>query len=249
MREPPVAVAFRKATPQSLHPPAEGHVLRPPAAACHGGQRAVVRRRGGQETRVTVFVFVPASLHCFVGVNPEEICDYVMLLFLFRPRAVSEAASLSGETVAVGVVTCLVVYPLYLLVFTLFRMSRSKVARNPPLVLLIYREPSFTLNGLRVFLQQCVSVEQVPAQVDQESVEIDDFLDNSMAGSSFLFFNGEVQGAVQYSEQSDQRGEMKMCRARLECLTLDFFSLSCLSASQTNSEDTNVDLPTPSTKR
>lgn len=42
-------------------------------------------------------------------------------------------------------------------------------------------------------MNQCVSVEQVPPQVDQESVEIDDFLDNSMAGSSFLFFNGEVQ--------------------------------------------------------
>lgn len=42
---------------------------------------------------------------------------------------------------------------------------------------------------------QCVSVEQVPAQVDQESVEIDDFLDNSISGSSFLFFNGEVQSA------------------------------------------------------
>lgn len=38
-----------------------------------------------------------------------------------------------------------------------------------------------------------MSVEQVPPQVDQESVEIDDFLDNSMAGSSFLFFNGEVE--------------------------------------------------------
>lgn len=44
-----------------------------------------------------------------------------------------------------------------------------------------------------VCVNQCVSVEQVPPQVDQESVEIDDFLDNSMAGSSFLFFNGEVQ--------------------------------------------------------
>lgn len=40
---------------------------------------------------------------------------------------------------------------------------------------------------------QCVSVEQVPQQVDQESVEIDDFLDDSIDGSSFLFFNGEVE--------------------------------------------------------
>lgn len=43
------------------------------------------------------------------------------------PRPVARFASLSGQTVAAGVVTCLVVYPLYLLVFTLFRMSRSKV--------------------------------------------------------------------------------------------------------------------------
>lgn len=54
-----------------------------------------------------------------------------MLIFLCRPHAVSKVASLSGETVAVGVVTCLIVYPLYLLAFTLFRMSRSKVALYP----------------------------------------------------------------------------------------------------------------------
>lgn len=38
-----------------------------------------------------------------------------------------------------------------------------------------------------------MSVEQVPPQVDQESVEIDDFLDNSLSGTSFLFYNGEVE--------------------------------------------------------
>ncbi|XP_061687147.1 polycystin-1 isoform X1 [Syngnathoides biaculeatus] len=95
------------------------------------------------------------------------------------PQAVGQSSSLNGKTVAAGVVTCLIAYPLYLLVFTLFRMSRSK----------------------------CVSVEQVPPPGDQESVEIDYFLDNSLAGSSFLYFDGE-----------------------------------------TNSEETNVDLPTPSTK-
>ncbi|XP_061131221.1 polycystin-1 [Syngnathus typhle] len=95
------------------------------------------------------------------------------------PQAVAQLSSLNGETVAAGVVTCLMAYPLYLLVFTLFRMSRSK----------------------------CVSVKQVPPPGDQESVEIDYFLENSNAGSSFLYFDGE-----------------------------------------TNSEETNVDLPTPSTK-
>lgn len=41
-----------------------------------------------------------------------------------------------------------------------------------------------------------MSVEQVPPQVDQESVEIDDFLDNSMGGTSFLFYNGEVESEL-----------------------------------------------------
>lgn len=41
-----------------------------------------------------------------------------------------------------------------------------------------------------------MSVEQVPPQVDQESVEIDDFLDNSMGGTSFLFYNGEVESVA-----------------------------------------------------
>ncbi|KAI1886622.1 hypothetical protein AGOR_G00197700 [Albula goreensis] len=95
--------------------------------------------------------------------------------------AVSRLVVVSGETLAAGVVTCVVVYPLYLLVLCLFRMARSKVL-----------------------------VEQLPPQVDQESLEIDDFLDNSMAGSSFLIFNG-VPG-------------------------------------ETYSEETNVDLPTPSAK-
>ncbi|KAG7281916.1 hypothetical protein CRUP_002974, partial [Coryphaenoides rupestris] len=100
----------------------------------------------------------------------------------YSPGAAARLASLNGDTVAAGLVSCLVVYPLYLLLFAIFRTSRS----------------------------QCVSVEQIPAQVDQESVEIDDFLDNSIGGSSFLLFNGVHDG--------------------------------------TNSEETNVDLPTPSNK-
>lgn len=99
---------------------------------------------------------------------------------------------------AAGVVTCLIVYPLYLLVFALFRMSRSKVTQTCTELftqwILHTRKPGHDTDGpLFVHLHQCVSVEQVPPQVDQESVEIDDFLDNSMAGSSFLFFNGEVE--------------------------------------------------------
>ncbi|TSK18062.1 Polycystin-1 [Bagarius yarrelli] len=52
--------------------------------------------------------------------------------------------------------------------------------------------------------------QELPSQVDQESLEIDDFLDNSLNGSSFLIFNG---------------------------------------ITETYSEETNIDLPTPSSKR
>ncbi|XP_028828513.1 polycystin-1 isoform X2 [Denticeps clupeoides] len=95
--------------------------------------------------------------------------------------AVSHLVSLNSETLGVGLVSCLVVYPLYLLTFCLFRLSRSKVL-----------------------------VEQLPPPVDQESLEIDDFLDDSMTGSSLLVLNG-IHG-------------------------------------ETYSEETNIDLPTPSTK-
>ncbi|TRY86153.1 hypothetical protein DNTS_030211 [Danionella cerebrum] len=95
-----------------------------------------------------------------------------------RSVPVSEQVSLSAEMLWTGLVSCLLVYPLYLLVFFLFRLSRSKV-----------------------------SVEQLPPQVDQESLEIDDFLENSLTGSSFLMITGE-----------------------------------------THSEETNIDLPTPSSK-
>ncbi|XP_065151189.2 polycystin-1 isoform X1 [Paramisgurnus dabryanus] len=98
-----------------------------------------------------------------------------------RSVPVSTEVSLNAETVWAGLVSCLLVYPFYLLVFFLFRLSRSKV-----------------------------SVEQLPPQVDQESLEIDDFLDNSMTGSSFLMLNG-ITG-------------------------------------ETYSEETNIDLPTPSSK-
>ncbi|XP_021333081.1 polycystin-1 isoform X1 [Danio rerio] len=94
---------------------------------------------------------------------------------------VADLVSVNVETLWAGMVSCLLVYPLYLLVFCLFRLSRSKV-----------------------------SVEQLPPQVDQESLEIDDFLENSLTGSSFLMLNA-IPG-------------------------------------ETYSEETNIDLPTPSTK-
>lgn len=120
---------------------------------------------------------------------------------------VSEQVSLNAEVVGVGVVSCLVVYPLYLLIFCLFRLSRSKVIISLSLFLVslicislkhIYVNLSLcqyrgAFKNKLLFLCVCVCqvlVEQLPSQVDQESLEIDDFLDNSLTGSSFLIFNG-----------------------------------------------------------
>uniref|UniRef100_A0AAY5EW68 Polycystic kidney disease 1a n=1 Tax=Electrophorus electricus TaxID=8005 RepID=A0AAY5EW68_ELEEL len=109
-------------------------------------------------------------------------CCSVLLHFILLANTVWYATvSVSVETVGVGLVSCLLVYPLYLLIFYLFRLSRSKV-----------------------------SVAQLPPQVDQESLEIDDFLDSSLTGSSFLIFNG--------------------------------------IPTETYSAETNIDLPTPSSK-
>ncbi|KAK3530713.1 hypothetical protein QTP86_033585, partial [Hemibagrus guttatus] len=117
-------------------------------------------------------------LHLFMLVNTVW---YATVTYGKSFVPISEQVSLNAEVVGVGVVSCLVVYPIYLLIFCLFRLSRSKVL-----------------------------VEQIPPQVDQESLEIDDFLDNSLTGSSFLIFNG---------------------------------------ITETYSEETNIDLPTPSSKR
>lgn len=68
--------------------------------------------------------------HVCFSLSPVCLCAFApfkLCICLCSPRAVSRLSSLNGETVAAGVVTCLIVYPLYLLVFMLFRMSRSKV--------------------------------------------------------------------------------------------------------------------------
>ncbi|XP_029014936.1 polycystin-1 isoform X2 [Betta splendens] len=165
----------------------EAALRRPPRLLRHELQRALC------ESHLWLSLWERPPRSPFTRLQRATCCAVLLQLFVtantlwyslvvdrrYSPQAVSGISPLSGETVAAGVVACLIVYPLYLLVFAVFRMSRSK----------------------------CVSVEQVPPQVDQESVEIDDFLDNSIAGSSFLFFNAE-----------------------------------------SNSEESNVDLPSASTK-
>uniref|UniRef100_H3A3K9 Polycystin 1, transient receptor potential channel interacting n=1 Tax=Latimeria chalumnae TaxID=7897 RepID=H3A3K9_LATCH len=73
--------------------------------------------------------------------------------------AVSNIVPVSGESVAVGLVSSFIIYPIYLLVLLLFRMARSKA-----------------------------SVSQSLKHLEQQSLEIDDYLDSSTPGSSFITF-------------------------------------------------------------
>ncbi|NXH14483.1 PKD1 protein, partial [Bucco capensis] len=85
--------------------------------------------------------------------------------------AVSKLIPLNVDTVAVGLVSSLVVYPLYLLILFLFRMARGKVSISHPLT-----------------------------HSDQQSLEIDNYLDSSILDSSFPTFPG--LRAEAFSEQT-----------------------------------------------
>ncbi|NWW74591.1 PKD1 protein, partial [Climacteris rufus] len=75
--------------------------------------------------------------------------------------AVSNLIPVSVDTVAVGLVSSVVVYPLYLLILFLFRMARGKV-----------------------------SISHTVTHSDQQSLEIDNYLDSSILDSSFPTFPG-----------------------------------------------------------
>ncbi|XP_043944837.1 polycystin-1 [Protopterus annectens] len=87
---------------------------------------------------------------------------------------VSSVMPISGETVAVGLVSSAVVYPLYLVALVLFRMARSRASVNH----------SFN-------------------QPDQDSVEIEDYMDTSVMGSSFLTFAGPPGDVLSEHTNSD----------------------------------------------
>ncbi|NXE94079.1 PKD1 protein, partial [Menura novaehollandiae] len=85
--------------------------------------------------------------------------------------AVSSLIPVNVDTVAVGLVSSVVVYPLYLVILFLFRMARGKV-----------------------------SISHTVTHSDQQSLEIDNYLDSSILDSSFPTFPGLQAEA--FSEQT-----------------------------------------------
>lgn len=55
---------------------------------------------------------------------------FTVLTVLSYCRSIAVSRLVNGVNVAVGVVSCLAIYPCYLLVFTLFRMSCNKVTHT-----------------------------------------------------------------------------------------------------------------------
>ncbi|XP_042293955.1 polycystin-1 [Sceloporus undulatus] len=142
-------------------------------------------QRGFFEKHVWLSLWDRPPRSRFTRVQRASCCCLLVFLFLcanavwygvvgdvnFSHVPISTLIPISGETAMVGLVSSLVVYPLYLALLFLFRMARSKV-----------------------------SISQSLAQSDQQSLEIDNYLDTSILESSFLNFPGLRTEA--FSEQT-----------------------------------------------
>ncbi|KAL8174894.1 UNVERIFIED_CONTAM: hypothetical protein K2H54_004875 [Gekko kuhli] len=159
----------------------DGLVEREVFAASEADLRSFLRifvgelQRGFFEKHIWLSLWDRPPRSRFTRVQRASCCCLLVFLFLcanavwygvvgdinFSNVAVSTLIPVSGETVTVGLVSSLVVYPLYLVLLFLFRMARSKV-----------------------------SVSQSLTHSDQQSLEIDNYLDSSLLESSFLTFPG-----------------------------------------------------------
>ncbi|MGH0137630.1 UNVERIFIED_CONTAM: hypothetical protein FKN15_016038 [Acipenser sinensis] len=168
----------------------EGMVEKEVIAATDAELRHVSRifvgelERGLSEKHIWLSLWERPARSRFTRVQRATCCAVLIYLFILAnavwyglvgdktrsPVPVSNLMPVNVETVAVGMVACVIVYPVYLIVLTLFRMARSKASVEPPV-----------------------------AQLEQQSLEIDDYLDSSTIGNSFLTFSG-VSGET-YSEQ------------------------------------------------
>uniref|UniRef100_A0A674J3I7 Polycystin 1, transient receptor potential channel interacting n=1 Tax=Terrapene triunguis TaxID=2587831 RepID=A0A674J3I7_9SAUR len=142
-------------------------------------------QRGFFEKHVWLSMWDRPPRSRFTRVQRATCCSALIFLFLCANAvwygvvgdvnlshvAVSNLIPLSVDTVAVGLVSSVVVYPLYLVILFLFRMARSKA-----------------------------SISHTLTHSDQQSLEIDNYLDSSFLESSFLTFPGIRAEA--FSEQT-----------------------------------------------
>ncbi|NWX91633.1 PKD1 protein, partial [Nothoprocta pentlandii] len=142
-------------------------------------------QRGFFEKHVWLSMWDRPPRSRFTRVQRATCCSLLIFLFLcanavwygvvgnvhLSNGAVSNLIPVNVDTVAVGLVSSVVVYPLYLVILFLFRMARGKV-----------------------------SINHAVTHSDQQSLEIDNYLDSSILESSFLTFPG--LRAEAFSEQT-----------------------------------------------
>ncbi|KAI5932677.1 Polycystin-1 [Manis javanica] len=155
----------------------EKEVLAASDAALQGCRRRLVAelQRGLFDKHIWLSIWDRPPRSRFTRVQRATCCVLLMCLFLganavwygvlgdaaYSVGPVSSLIPLSADTVAIGLVSSLVVYPVYLVILFLFRMSRSRVAGGP----------SSTPSG-------------------QQVLDVDSCLDSSVLDSSFLTFPG-----------------------------------------------------------
>ncbi|XP_075035423.1 polycystin-1 isoform X2 [Mixophyes fleayi] len=132
-------------------------------------------QRGISEKHVWLSMWDRPPRSRFTRVQRATCCALLIFLFLcanavwygvvgdrnYGGGAVSHVVPLSVDSVAVGLVTSVLVYPVYLFILFLFRRARSKTCVRPSLT-----------------------------YFDQHSLEIDNYLDTMMMESSFMTYTG-----------------------------------------------------------
>ncbi|XP_018416527.1 PREDICTED: LOW QUALITY PROTEIN: polycystin-1 [Nanorana parkeri] len=142
-------------------------------------------QRGISEKHVWLSMWDRPPRSRFTRVQRATCCAVLIFLFLCAnvvwygvvgdrnhgDGAVSQVVPFSVDSVAAGLVTSVLVYPIYLFILFLFRRARSKTCVRPSLT-----------------------------YFDQNSLEIDNYLDNMMMESSFMTYTG-INGEV-FSDQT-----------------------------------------------
>ncbi|XP_067912634.1 polycystin-1 isoform X2 [Heterodontus francisci] len=144
-------------------------------------------QRGISEGHIWLSIWDRPPRSCFTRVQRVTCCLVLIYLFFCAGAvwygiisdgsksnvAVSTLVPLSGESVAAGIVSSIIIYPVYLIIILLFRKARSRVAINDP------------------------------SQHESNVLEIDDYIDSSTAGSSFLTFADNLEEDYKEKLKSD----------------------------------------------
>ncbi|XP_021106964.1 polycystin-1 isoform X5 [Heterocephalus glaber] len=168
----------------------EKEVLAASDAALWQFQRLLVAelQRGFFDKHIWLSIWDRPARSRFTRVQRATCCVLLICLFLganavwygvvgdatYSVGPVSSLIPPSVNTVAIGLVSSVVVYPVYLAILFLFRMSRSKVAGGPS-----------------------------PSPTGQQALELDSCLDTSVLDSSFLTFSGLRTEAFTGQAKSD----------------------------------------------